>query len=62
MTRNTSRRSRLDRPVDEQVGAAIAAIGFVLLLIVGGLSPNREIGVLLQAGGVGGAFGLRSRT
>jgi hypothetical protein len=44
--------------VDEQVGAAIAAIGFVLLLIVAGLSPNREIGVLLQAGGVGGAFGL----
>jgi hypothetical protein len=58
MTRNTSRRSRLDRLVDEQVGIVFAAIGFVMLLILAGLSPSPEIRVMLQAGGVGGAFGV----
>jgi hypothetical protein len=58
MTRNTSRRSRLGRAMDEQVQATVAAIGFVMLLILAGLSPSPEIGVVLQAGGVGGAFGV----
>ncbi len=44
--------------MDEQVHATVAAIGFVLLLILAGLSPSPEIGVVLQAGGVGGAFGV----
>jgi hypothetical protein len=44
--------------MDEQVQATVAAIGFVMLLILAGLSPSPEIGVVLQAGGVGGAFGV----
>lgn len=56
--RHKASRLGWSRVVDEHVEAMVAVVGLVVLLILAGLSPNPEIGVVLQAGGVGGAVGL----
>lgn len=44
--------------MDGHTEAATAALGLVSLLIVARLSPNPELGVVLQAMAAGGAIGL----
>ena len=44
--------------MDGQIEAAAAALGLVSLLVVARLSPNPEVGVLLQAMAAGSAVGL----